>query len=687
MNTDATLQQAIAAHQQNRLAEAERLYRVVLQWQPVNAIALHNLGLIAGATGHFGPAIDLIGQSVRIEPGNLTYQTNYIGLLDAAGRHNDAEVAAQEVVNHHPENWQLRSQYTQLLCKYGKRERAVAVWRAAHAKHPADFAVCFHYASTLEAAGQWSEAEARYRDAIASKPDFGEAMVNLAGIMLRTERSAEALPWLERGAALLPGNATVIATLGSALVSSGRIAEGTARAEAAAKMAPHDIDVLRNLGYAYLSRGEIEPTLRLYRQIVDLAPAHPGAYSTLLMTSLYVEASGEDELTLHRGYQKRTDAMPKPPPTPLWPRKAGERIRVGYVSPDFRNHPVGHFIEPLLAHQDRSRFEIHLFSNSNIEDAITQRIRSTVDAFHPVLELSFEQLYALIREKQIDILIDLAGHTGANCLPVFAARPAPLQMTYLGYPHTSGLKEIDVRITDAVADPPGYSDTVHSETLMRLPGSFGLFHAPENAPPVAPPPHLQNGYVTFGTVSRIEKWTDAMLRHWGAIVTSVPGARFRIIGLGFDDADFKQRVLDRLAGVGITADRIDLVSRKPFVEYLAEISAIDLILDTLPFNGHTTTLQALFMGVPTVTLAGKAHRSRMGASVLTALGAAELVTSTADQFRTVAVDLARTPERLAHYRSTLRSRLLSSILADAPQFARAFDSILLAAWEQRLKKG
>lgn len=684
MEANQTLHQAIAAHQQNRLADAERLYRAVLQQQPLNAVALHNLGLIAAATGHFEPALDLIGQSLRLDPSNFSYHVNHIGLLDHLGRHDAAEAAAEKLVAENPANHPFRAHYSQLLCKHGKRSLAVQQWSQAFAQFPGDFGVCFHYASTLESAGNLVDAEARYRDALKANPDFGEAMVNLAGILLRTERTADAVPLLEKAITLLPGNATVLATLGSALITLGRIAEGTTRAEAAAKIAPRDVDVLRNLGYAYLSRGEVEATLRVYRQVVDIAPTNPGAYSTLLMSSLYVEASPTDELKLHRGYQARIDSTIKPKPAPIRQRSPGDRLRVGYVSPDFRNHPVGHFIEPLLANHDRSRFEVHLFSNSSIEDDITARIKSTVDAFHPVLELSFEQLDVLIRKTQIDVLIDLAGHTGANCLPVFATRPAPLQMTYLGYPHTTGLKAIDVRITDTIADPPGESDAAHSETLMRLPGSFGLFQGPAGAPPVAPAPHEFNGHVTFGTVGRIEKWNEPTLANWSAVLNAVSGSRFRIIGLGFDDADFKKRLLERLERAGIAPDRVELVGRKPFIDYLAEVSAIDVILDTFPFNGHTTTLQALYMGVPTVTLAGKGHRSRMGASVLTALGLENLIASDSAGFRRIATNLAQDAKTLSQLRSTMRERMLSSSLTDAPRFARAFESLLVEAWNKRL---
>ncbi len=684
MDMRATLHQAMTFHQQRKLAEAEQLYRVVLQREPLNAAALHHLGLIAGDTGHFGPAMELVAQSIKLDPGNLTYRTNQVGLLDAAGQHAAAEEAARKLVAERPTDLRLRSEYARLLEKYDKIDLAVAEWEQIAAGAPDDFSVQFHFAFALENAGKLDQSEQHYREALRIRPDFGEALVNLAGLHLRTNRTDEGVLLLERANAVMPNHPSVLATLGSVRNNQGRLAEGMAHLAAARKVAPRDRNVLRNLAHAHLIRGQVTEAIKLYEEILQIDPKLLEVNSDLLMARLYLEADGSEELANHRQYQQRIAGQIRCRPEPPRARSAGERIRIGYVSPDFREHPVGHFVEPLLAHRDRTRFEVHCFSSTSTCDALTKRIMASVDGFHVIESMTLYPLDALIRQKQIDILIDLAGHTGNNRLMAFQCKPAPVQMTYLGYPNTTGMDAIDFRITDAIADPPGYSDTIHSEKLIRLPQSFGLFSPPQEAPEVAPSPVRANGFVTFSTVGRVEKWTDAMLASWGKILGAVPGSKFRIIGVGYDDPAFASDMFVRLARAGIERSRVELVGRKPFVEYLGEVSRADLLLDTFPFNGHTTTLQALFMGVPTVTLSGRVHRSRMGASVMHAIGLDDLVASTPADFESIAIGLAKNQTRLADLRRTLRDRLLHSSLCDAAAFARAFEGLLLDAWQGKV---
>lgn len=686
MDAKAGLQQAIRLHQAGNLAEAERLYRGVLQQQPFNAAALHYLGLLAKDAGHAQASLDLIAQSVALEPGNVSFRVNQIGVLDALDQRSEAEQAARKLITEHPADLKLRADLARLLVKYEKFQDAASQWEYIVSRAPQDAAVLYHAGVALEQAGNTPLAAERYTQAVAVKPDFFEALLQLGRIHFRTGPAVDCIATLRKAIALQPHHADALTLLANVFIQQGQFEEGLALTTRAIQSAPSDPNVLHMHAFGLLSCGRNSEAIQIYDRVTQLAPGNLEHYSSRLYAQLYVESAGEDELALHKGYNQRISQIIAAHPPKARDIAPGERIRIGYVSPDFRNHPVGYFIEPLLTHHDRKRFEIHCFSNTAAADELTDRIRASVDHFHdiPIAISTFEDFEATVRSLSIDILIDLTGHTGAHSLRLFARKPAPVQITYLGYPNTTGVAAIDFRITDGVADPPGDNDRYCSEKLLRLPGSFGLFAAPRGAPSIRPVPHLANGYITFGSLARIEKWSAPMLKCWGNILNAVPDARLRLIGLGYEHPAHQAEVRQRLKAVGIEANRVEFVGRKPFSEYLDEVGRIDLLLDTHPFNNHTTTLQALYMGVPTVTLTGKLHRSRMGTSIMTALGCPELIAATAEQYEQIAIELARHPQRLAEWRTTLREKLLASRLCDAPAFARAFEALLLQAWDQRV---
>lgn len=685
MNVRTSMQQALQLHQQGRLPEAAQLYQAVLQREPLNATALHYLGLIACDLGNPQQGLEYVRQSVQLDSGNVNFRTNQIGLLDRYDLRAAAEDAARKLVADRPADLKLRADLARLLTKYGKHGDAAAEWEAIIAKVPNDAAVLYHSAVSYEQIGDFAKAEQRYEAALKEKPDFGEAALQLGNVYLHNAKFTECIEILRRATVLMPHHPKALTTLASILIQRGNLQESLGHLEKARALAPDDATVLHVSGYCHLSRGEVEKAIEYYERAARVDLRSLETLASVLFARLYTEAPGEQEREQHRAFQSRCSQVIKFRPQQPRQISAGERLRIGYVSPDLRNHPVGYFIEPLLANHDRTRFEIHCFSNVLVPDDLTNRLRQHVDAFHDVKigVSTFADLDAFVRSQQIDILIDLAGHTGGNCLQLFARKPAPVQITYLGYPNTTGLEAIDFLITDSIVDPPGSSDAYYSEKLLRLPGSFGLFAPPSAAPQVAPPPHLKNGYLTFGTTARIEKWSPATLQSWSHILKAVPGSRFQIMGAGHNDPSYRDFVAAKLASYGIDPAVLNMVGTKPFLEYLAEVSKVDLLLDTNPFNGHTTTLQALYMGVPTVTLAGKLHRSRMGASIMTALGMPELIAQTPQEYEQIAISLASDPARLTDIRNSLREKLLGSSLSDGPKFARAFEELLLQAWAGR----
>jgi predicted O-linked N-acetylglucosamine transferase (SPINDLY family) len=330
---------------------------------------------------------------------------------------------------------------------------------------------------------------------------------------------------------------------------------------------------------------------------------------------------------------------------------------------------------PIFAHHDHSRFEIVCFADVTGQDDVTQQLRARADAWHVTVGRSHAEVAELIRRERIDLLIDLAGHTAHTRLIVFAHRPAPVQATYLGYPDTTGLSAMDWRLTDAHADPPGDADALHTERLYRLPDTAWCFRPERDAPAVAPLPAESAGHVTFGSFNNFGKVNAAVLDAWAQVLAAVPRARLLIKAASLRDQPTRQRLVDALAVRGVEPGRVEAVeSVKGEREHLALYGRVDIALDTFPYHGTTTTCEALWMGVPVVTLAGPTHASRVGVSLLSSVGLAEQIAPDVAGYVAIAAGLAGDLSSLAQLRRTLRERMLASPLMDAPRFTAHLES-------------
>ena len=351
------------------------------------------------------------------------------------------------------------------------------------------------------------------------------------------------------------------------------------------------------------------------------------------------------------------------------------------MSPDLCEHSVARFFESVLGEHDRSRFEVTCYADVPHPDAHTDRLRQLSDRWRDSHGWMHQQLADRVREDGIDILVDLAGHTANNRMPVFSCRPAPVQVTWLGYPNTTGVPAIEYRITDARADPPGATDEFHTETLVRLPACFINYHPPDNAPAVGALPALSGGEVTFGSFNNLAKTTPAVIRTWSGILAALPGARLLLKSRGTADPDVRQRLHEQFSEHGIAADRIVFHSAVPsFQGHMAVYNQVDIGLDTFPYNGTTTTCEALWMGVPVIALAGKVHAARVGVSLLHAAGMDDLVAGDTDQYIELAVRLAGDTGRLASLREQLRGEMRDSSLCDNRGFTRDLETALRDMW-------
>ena len=379
-----------------------------------------------------------------------------------------------------------------------------------------------------------------------------------------------------------------------------------------------------------MNLGRLDEAIECYRKVIALEPRLWQAHSNLLQALLYHHGSEPAEIFReHLAWAARhaqpTDGGQARPCIQSKIQNPKSRIKIGYVSPDLRLHAVGFFIEPILQHHDHEQFEIYAYADVPRPDVVTARLQKCCDQWLSVVGMSDEQVIRQIQEDQIDILVDLAGHTADNRMRLFAAKPAPIQVTYLGYQATTGLSTMDWRITDAHADPPGLTEAYHTERLYRLPRVFACYRPPENCPEVGPLPALSSGHVTFVSFSRLSKITPPAMDLWAKILQEVPSSRLTILSRGLHDAAAQKRLRECFVSRGLAPERLGLLGERNFAEYLQFHNEVDLALDTFPFTGHTTTCHGLWMGLPIVTLAGQTYCSRMGTSVLSNLGLEELI--------------------------------------------------------------
>lgn len=553
--------------------------------------------------------------------------------------------------------------------------------RQALALDPKRAAAHFNLGVALRSQNKFQEACRSFEHATELQANYSDAMDALAHAYISLYDWPAAARVLNEIISSCPYKAETRSNLGTVYQAMGRIEDAVAAYESALKINPRLTGTLNTLGSAYLGRGDFERAERSYRQCLAANPADLRARSNLLMLLNYLpdaDARGVFEEHLEWGRVARSHIPRMTAASPE--NNAQRRLRLGYISSDFREHSVASFIEPVLRHHDRNRFEVCCYSDLPIPDETTHRIKGVVDVWREIHTLPNGEAARLIREDRIDILIDLAGHTGNNRLGIFAAKPAPVQMTWMGYPNTTGLDTIDYRITDGVADPPG-EEVYYSEKLLRLDGCFLCYQPDPGAPDVAPLPALAKGHVTFGSFNNFSKINPGVLQLWSEVLKQVPGSRLLLKCPVLTDAAVRERVSDALQSLGIGAERVDLLGHtRTRQEHLALYARVDIALDTFPYNGTTTTCEALWMGVPVLSLEGKHHAGRVGVSLLGAAGLADWVASTRESFVDAAKSRAADVAGLGHLRSVLRNRIAGSSLCDATGFVRRLETAMCGVW-------
>ncbi len=646
----AVIQEAFQHHQAGRLPQAEAIYQEVLKKEPAHADALHLLGVIALQSGKYEDAVNLINKAITVNSSDPNFHSNCGDAWRAMGRLNEAVDSYQKAIRLKPDFYQAHN----------------------------------NLGNAYQQSGKLTEAFSRYQRAVELNADYPLAHFNLGNIFLEKGASDEAIACYQTALRLNPLFHEVYANLGIALQNTGRLEEATVCYRKAVEQRPDSYEAHNNLGVALKEQGKFNEAIACHEKALELKPDSHQAHGHLVLATNYhpaytPQAIFDEHLRWAKQHAAPLAKFINPHSND---RNPARHLRVGYVSPDFRRHSVACFFEPLLAMHNRSRFEITCYANNACEDAVTQRLRDLAGQWRSIAGMSDKHAAELIRQDQIDILVDLAGHTGNHRLFLFARKPAPVQVTFLGYPNTTGLSTMDYRISDAHADPPGLTDSFYTEKLLRLPETGWCYQPPADAPNVVDPPVLKSGHITFASFNNLSKVSPEIIRIWSQILLAVPGSVLLMKTRGLGDPGVQQDLRDRFAKYGIPPERLEFLKWEDSLDgHLGAYGRVDIGLDTFPYHGATTTCEAMWMGIPVVTLAGNVHASRVGVSLLTNMKLTDFIARTPDEYVKIVVQLAGDRERLQHLRLGLRDRMKTSPLMDAPHFTQAIEKAYQEMWK------
>lgn len=712
------LQRGVALHREGRLREAAEAYRQVLKADSRNADALNLLGQACCRLGEHQEAVRQLKKCLKIRPAFAPAHANLGEVMNAMGDHEAAVVAFRRAIALMPELAEAHSGQGYALLRLGRCEEAIACCEKALAIRPGsvetlnlmgnallslqrlpEAEACFRAAldtapdfvptlnnlgNVLSTQGQHAEAEKCLRHALALAPDFLFANYNLGLTLAALKRDAEAEACFRKTLSLDPGHAPAWSSLAAVLCTKGLLLEAEACCRKSLAQSPNYYDALVNLGDVLNALGSFGEAKASYmKALLQQDPNSFAVYSSLLFVEGYTGVA-QPEWCLEQARQcgrmlagqveRRFSSWVVDP--------APERLRVGFVSGDLREHPVGFFLESVLMQLDPARFELLAYPTLSTEDGLTARIRPRFLKWTRIVGKTDQEAAEIIHADGVHVLVDLSGHTAHNRLPVFARRPAPVQLSWLGYFATTGLEEMDYLLADEVGVPPPHR-AHFSEEVLYLPETRLCYTAPALSIDVSPLPALSNGFITFSCFQNLSKIGERVLDAWSRVLAALPGARLRLQAKQYADPVLKERFVDRCRLRGIDASRLLICENTPREAYFSAHNEVDVILDTFPYPGGTTTCDALWMGVPTLTLAGDTLLARQGASLMTAAGLPEWVATSEEDYVERAIAFSSDTAALAALRAGLRQQVLASPLFDAARFARHLENALWDMWRAK----
>ena len=705
---------ALTIHKSGATERAIAAYRKVLGLDASHSGALTNLASLLRRAGDHDGALQIFERAVGLPAAPAPLWYNYGNLLQELGRAPDAEHAFRRALELDPGLYQAATHLARLLAEQKRVAEAMALHRRALEMEPRNAVSLRGLGQLCYECGERDEAERLYQAACAITPDhpetlnalgvvlkdrgaFDEALAlwrraielahgyaiahNNLGVMLRLmRRPGDALDPLRTAVKLNPGDAVAAGNLAHALLNLGRTTDAEEVARGILVRDAGNAEGHLMLGFSLAYQARVEEAIAEFMLSLQAAPGTSTNICNALFASLYTDQRPAAAITdLHRTLSKQIPPAMTPYPEWRCARDPDSRLRIGYLSPDLRVHPVSTFFEPVIAHHDPGRVEVHCYSTTEAPDAVTQRLRGHAGAWHECAGRPDKWVAEQIHGDGIHILVDLAGHTSGNRAAVLRAKPAPIQALYIGYPGTSGLPEVDYLIADGRVCPPEH-DGCYTERVVRLDGSFWCFQPPDGEPDPTPTPMLRNGYVTFGSFNAAQKISDSTVRLWAAVLNAVPRSRLLLKSLSFADEKLRTRFKRRFMEAGVAAERLDMLPPSDRKQFYAEYRHVDIALDPIPYNGGTTTCEALWMGVPVIALRGDLFRGRMASALLEIVGLPDLATATPAEYVAAAARLAGEPGRIAELHRDLRDQVKGSALCDGRRGARELEGLYRDMW-------
>ena len=657
-------------------------FRTAIKHKPDYAGAYYNMGNAMLGNGQYDEAVSSYRRALEIKPDYAEAHCSLGVALRDLGQFEDAVASYRRALEIKPDLVEAHYNLGMDLKSLGRLEDALANYRRTLELKP-DYAEAHsNLGIALQALGKLDSAVESYRRALELKPDFAEAHSNL-GIALQALGKPEAAVASYRRALEVKSDLFVAHNnLGNTLQDLGQFEDALASYRRALELKPDYAEAHSNLGVALKEQGKLSEAEACFRRALELKPDFAETHSNLLFIlnynddlspSYYLEQARQYGRLVAGNVVTRFSA---------WQCAARpERLRVGLVSGDLRVHSVGHFLEGLLSNIDSARIELIAYPTHHKEDELTARIRPYFSAWKPLVGKRDADAARLIHTDGVHILLDISGHTAHNRLPMLAWKPAPVQVTWLGFPNTTGMSEMDYVLGDLQAIPTEHENHF-SETVWRLPDSYLCFSAPAYPVKVAPLPALSTGHVTFGSFNNLTKMNDTVVELWARILLAVPNSRLYLKTGQLKDADVRAQTLRRFAAWGVAPERLTLGGTLgSTADHLSEYSKIDVALDTFPYPGVTTSVEALWMGVPVLSLHGDRFLSLSAKSIAHHAGLLDWVAVDKEDYVSKAVAFVSNLERLAALRNGLRKQVLASPLFDAPRFARNFEEALWGMWQ------
>jgi protein O-GlcNAc transferase len=666
---------------QGQNAEAVRLIKRALKVNPRYPDAHYNLGLALQGLGKHRDAIASYREALSLAPNHLQSCNNLGIALQAVGRLDEAEKAFRRALTINPGYAEAYHNLAGILAEMGRRTEAIECYATAVRIKPDYVEALNDMGAALQALGQDPDAVTVLSRALAIAPDLTAARNNLAVVLTRLGQHEQAIEHLRKALALRPGDAETHNNIGNALKAAHRYEQAIASYRQAVALRPDYVEAITNLGAVLAVLGRHPEAVAQYRQALAIRPDFCQAHDALLFALDFdpVATAEEHQAERRRYYERHALRFASSIKPHANSRDPDRKIRIGYVSADFRRHSAAVAFGPAVAYHDLERFHVILYSNSPTDDEVTERFRKASSEWRRICGLSDDAFAQLIRDDGIDILVDLSGHSEGNRLLTFARKPAPLQVTAWGNVTGTGLPTVDYLFADPVCMPAAYRQFL-VETVCDLPCVIA-YDPPTYAPAVAPPPSALGHPLTFGCLNRLAKVSSVALDLWGRLLREVPESRMLLKDVQLSDPDERGRITAAFAERGVGAERLLLLPGTSHAEHLAAYGQMDIALDPLPANGGVSTLEALWMGVPVVALAGQAGlAARVGASVISAVGFADWLARTDDEYVAIARRWAGNPAELVTVRSALRPKMQASAVGSPNQYCRAVERAYRDMW-------